>query len=46
MARVLGLSRMGEMRISLCLEEEFDIELSNETMEQVVNVEDIVKYLS
>jgi acyl carrier protein len=42
----LKLGRMGRMRLGICLEEVFDIELSDEVLERAVTVADVVKYLS
>lgn len=41
----LALSGFGKLKLAISLEEIFDVELSNERMEQFATVSDIVKYI-
>ncbi len=42
----LMLSRLGFMKLALCLEEAFDIELQDDVVERFDTIDDIVAYLS
>ncbi len=42
----LALGRFGRLRLAVCLEELFDIELQNNAVEQFDTLGDIVDYLS
>jgi len=42
----LALSRFGRLKLAICLEEAFDVELEDEDVEQFTVVGDIVTYLS
>ena len=41
----LALSGFGKLKLAISLEEIFDVELSNERVEQFATVADIVKYI-
>lgn len=41
----LALSGFGKLKLAIFLEEIFDVELSNERVEQFATVSDIVKYI-
>ena len=41
----LALSGFGKLKLAIFLEEIFDVELSNEKVEQFATVSDIVKYI-
>ncbi len=42
----LALSRFGRLKLAICLEEAFDVELEDEEVEQFTVIGDIVSYLS
>ena len=42
----LALGRFGRLQLAVCLEEMFDIELSNEVVARFVTVGDVVSYFS
>ena len=42
----LALSRFGRLKLAICLEEAFDVELEDEDIEQFTVVGDIVSYIS
>ncbi len=42
----LAISRFGRLKLAVCLEELFDIELQDNTVEQFDTLGDIVSYLS
>ena len=42
----LALSRFGRLKLAICLEEAFDVELEDEDVEQFTVVGDIVTYIS
>jgi hypothetical protein len=42
----LALGRFGRLRLGVCLEEVFDVELSNEVVARFVTVSDVVSYFS
>jgi len=42
----LAISRFGRLKLAVCLEELFDIELQNNAVEQFDTIGDIVTYLS
>jgi acyl carrier protein len=46
LANDLGLGRFGRIRLALYLEETFDVEVSDEAIEQFDTVGDIVRYMS
>lgn len=41
----LALGGFGRLKLAICLEEIFDVELSDDVLEQAVTVADIVKYI-
>jgi len=41
----LALSGFGKLKLVICLEEIFDVELSNEKVAQFATVADIVKFI-
>ena len=42
----LALSRFGRLKLAICLEEAFDVELEDEDVEQFTVIGDIVTYIS
>ena len=42
----LALGRFGRLRLAICLEEVFDVELSDEVVASFVTVDDVVGYFS
>jgi acyl carrier protein len=42
----LRIGRLGRMRLAICLEEAFDIELPDDAVKRFDTVDDIVRYLS
>ena len=46
LASDLTLSSFTRIKLAMCLEEVFDLELSNDVLERFVTVADIVKYIS
>ena len=42
----LGLGRFGRLRLAICLEEVFDLELPDEVVARFVTVADVVTYFS
>jgi acyl carrier protein len=42
----LALGRFGRLKLAICLEEAFDVELEDEDVEQFTVVGDIVSYIS
>jgi len=45
LSRDLALGGFGRLKLAMYLEETFDVEISDETLERFVTVEDVVKFI-